>query len=80
MPQPKKKVLRKDQGIREIEVAPPEGASPSRRMTLYIHDGEKKYLEDIAGQLTARLGRPVSKSQAIRWAIRNINWDKFELI
>jgi hypothetical protein len=84
MPKPKKSTstrLPEDKGIKEIEIErkSKEVQNPNR-MTIYMFDTDKAFLEMMCKEKSAEQKRPISKSQVVRWALRNAQWDEFEVI
>ena len=84
MPKPKNKSatrLPEDKGIKEIEIErkSKEVQNPNR-MTIYMFDTDKEFLERMCKEKSAEQRRPISKSQVVRWALRNVQWDEFEVI
>ena len=84
MPKPKNKSatrLPEDKGIKEIgiERKSKEVQNPNR-MTIYMFDTDKEFLERMCKEKSAEQRRPISKSQVVRWALRNVQWDEFEVI
>ncbi len=84
MPKPKNKSatrLPEDKGIKEIEIErkSKEVQNPNR-MTIYMFDTDKEFLERMCKEKSAEQRRPISKSQVVRWALRNAQWDEFEVI
>jgi len=84
MPKPKRKAATKlpdDKGIKEIQIpSKSKDVQNPNRMTIYMFDSDKDFLEQICKEKSAEQKRPISKSQVVRWALRNAQWDEFEVI
>jgi len=84
MPKPKRKAAAKlpeDKGIKEIEIkSKTKDVQNPNRMTIYMFDSDKEFLDAICKEKSAEQKRPISKSQVVRWALRNAQWDEFEVV
>ena len=82
MPQPKTRALPDDKGIQEIQMPAPEDEGPKNqnRMTVYLLNPDKEKLDELCVELRAKVRRPVSRSEVIRWALWHCDFDEFEKI
>lgn len=84
MPKPKRKTntrLPEDKGIKDIELRrKSKDVQNPNRMTIYLFDADKEFLDKMCKEKSAEQKRPISKSQVVRWALKNAHWDEFEVV
>ena len=84
MPKPKRKTntrLPEDKGIKDIELQrTSKYVQNPNRMTMYLFDADKEFLDKMCKEKSAEQKRPISKSQVVRWALKNAHWDEFEVV